>query len=131
VEVPDIVPDNNYSDGPRLTRTLESKRINLHNYRTAQGGLDKARLLSVFRRHVLQALRHQRSASSLNQRNPHRMPLPTRESIVYHTVGASDAEATQLTRLFRSVASQQGVLGGFVRPSLTLFDADPNQFLDF
>ncbi len=106
------LPANAAGRRPRgPTRTLESKHMDLGRYRLAGPGsaLDTQRISNVIRQHIAQVQRHQQHAQGTG--------LPTQEALVYQLGNANDAEAIAFRRLFRQIATPQGIRGGVILPS--------------
>jgi RHS repeat-associated protein len=104
----DIAPD------PRapqtIAKTLESKHIDLNNYRTNSGALDLPRLREAVQGDVRQVLKHQQALA-----RGVKPDLPKRESLVYTLENAKAGEAAQVQSLFRGQATPRNVKGGVLQ----------------
>lgn len=106
----DIAPD---PTAPQtIARTIESKSIDLNNYRTSTGSLDLSKLRSAMRRDIQQALKHQQALAQGSKPD-----LPMRESVVYTVENAKPGEAAQVQGQFRVEATPHGIKGGVVENS--------------
>jgi RHS repeat-associated protein len=104
----DIVPDP--AAPQSIAKTIESKQLDLDAYRAADGSLDTRRLAGVIDDNVAQVIKHENALRTTSKAD-----LPAREALVYTLKNARDAEATLFERLFRGIASPQGVKGGVLQ----------------
>jgi hypothetical protein len=104
----DIAPD---PKAPQtLPRTLESKSVDLNNYRTQTGALNESALRTGIEEDVRQVLKHETAL-----REARKADLPFRETLVYTVENAKPGEAEAFRNLVRRTARKRAATAVLVK----------------